>query len=211
MYHPCYSGSNIIRRFAHACIHIKQVYDICNMAQARRHDDIELNLQAAGAFMMLEGGATRMIANGTHLDDLTTRIVHPDPSLDLTSLYQLQDIARLNEERRAARLGSPIVSDVDPANDEPFITPEVARHWLTVQTKRARELPDGSLEFQNLSNSDIPATPDHLGYAAMRIAMGDEPQLFTEAYAEATDHESPIADFLLKEYARDMVKRYATE
>jgi hypothetical protein len=149
---------------------------------------------------MLMGGFENMVDQGIHLGDLHP-ITHPDPNMDLRSLYQLRDIARIQQERTEGVPRSHQTRIAEEA-DEPLIEPEVARHWLTIQTHRAVEEADGSLKFREGTN------PDHLGYAAMAIAMGNEAQFFTEAYCEATDNEEPIADFVLREYAQDMVKTF---
>lgn len=78
------------------------------MTDRKPFDDREANLEAAGAFMTMMGGFENMVAQGIHLADLAP-IVDPDPSIDLTSLYQLREIADMQRQRRALRVG-PLIS-----------------------------------------------------------------------------------------------------
>lgn len=77
----------------------------------------------------------------------------------------------------------------------------IAKDWLTRQTSRAVDT-DGSLKFR------ADQEPDHLGLAAMQIACGEDSRLFSEVYAEVTDHESPLSDSFLQNLANKMIDEY---
>lgn len=165
------------------------------------------NFGAVRAFVRLSGGLEGMIEQGIHLDDLAQHLVHPDPNLDLTSLYQLREIA----EHMGFAPDGTHPDDDDPfrprvivpqESKEPLIEPEVAAHWLVDQTHRAVRREDGSIRLRSDQK------PDHLGFAAIAIAQGEEARLFSDVYAEVTDNEFPIAPAIIKEYAQNMVKRF---
>lgn len=166
-------------------------------------DTPEKRLDAVRTFIAMEGGFENMISRGTHISDLTERMLLADPATtDLTSLYQLIEISGdmiFNDPP-----GGISTRQINRTDNEPSIYPDIARDWLTRQTARAAET-EGSLEFR------ADQKPDHLGLAAMKIAMGDEPRLLSEVYAEVTDNKSPLSDEFIKDLARRMMDQYFTE
>jgi hypothetical protein len=158
------------------------------------------------------GGWEAAIASGTHLQDLLDQVIFPDEDIDPASLRQLQDLADIMgiapdgtcpDDVGFGGLTTP--SRVAEGQEEPLVSPDAARHWLVTQTHRAIEHGDGSFQL------DPDQKPDHLGFAAMAIAKGDEMRRFSDVYAEVTDHKSPLADELILRMAHDLVKRYAED
>jgi hypothetical protein len=96
------------------------------------------------------------------------------------------------------------ITSKEKSATEPYIEPEVARDWLTRQTARAIDQ-GGVLKFR------ADQQPDHLGFAAMEIALGEEPRLFSAVYAEVTSSQSPLSNEFLQNLAHAMVDSYFTE
>jgi hypothetical protein len=169
------------------------------------------NYGAARALVRMFGGFEAMVEQCTHLDDLA-KVVNPPDNIDPASLRQLTELAELmgiNPDGTCAADSDEFYGikriDMRPANDEPLIEPKVAEHWLVEQTYRAVKKEDGSVRFR------ADQKPDHLGFAAMEIATGGEPRLFSEVYAEVTNNLSPLGEEVLRDYACRMAQRYFEE
>ena len=78
----------------------------------------------------------------------------------------------------------------------------MARYYLVHASKRAIEKEDGSVQLRPDEK------PDDIGFAALAIAQGEEPQLFSAVYARITNNEAPLHPILLKAVARSMMIEY---
>lgn len=148
----------------------------------------QANEDAVTAMVSMLGGITGMVDKGVRLTDLIP-ILDADPDDDLSGL-------RLIASRMTYDTG---YSPAPVAQVELQVYPEEAKAWL-VRTHRAQEVEEG-LRL----NDDV----DHLGKAALMIACGDEPQLMTEAYDQATDNRSPLHPDMVKEIAQLMIDGYS--
>jgi len=165
------------------------------------------NLGAARALTRMFGGFEAMIEQGTHVADLY-EVVYPGDDIDPGSIRQLTELAEImgiRADGTAPEDGGLRYTKKHSHQEEPLIEPEVAEHWLTNQTGRAIKSEDGNVCFR------ADQKPDHLGFAAMEIARGEDPRLFSEVYAEVTDNASPIANETLQMYAEGMVLRFFQE
>lgn len=80
-------------------------------------DTPERRMDAARTFIAMEGGFESMIGRGTHLSDLSERILLADPATtDLTSLYQLMELSDRMVYREPSQ---PPTREVTPS--EPYI------------------------------------------------------------------------------------------
>ena len=97
--------------------------------------------------------------------------------------------------------------NIDPLTEllgieEPPVEPAMARYWLVHSSKRAIEDNDGSIRLRPDQK------PDDVGLAALAIAQGDEPQLFSAIYTEITGNAAPLHLVMLQAIAHSMVVEY---
>jgi len=151
--------------------------------EAYRKRDREL---AVLGFVSLQGGWINYFLNGGKLEDLIPLM---DETAESDALEGLIKIGR-------SATADPVVYR---SESEPAITPGAARHWL-LSNKHAVEK-GGELE---LTGDD----PSHIAVAGLRIALGTEPQLLSDAYSGLSDHTKPLSDYVLGQMAAEIVRSY---